>query len=146
MSYFKRRWFESRSGYVYMAFVLNIGNFILIMYVFQFLPTPLQELPTWLFALIVVIIVIPLTIGLGRLHLYNQYHTDVQISLEQNPYSYKFVKNSKEQIIAKAQLDLLTALKHVLNKDFTYDFNNVIEDDIKKLKLLIDGIDSRQIK
>jgi len=142
----KRRWLEIRSGNLYITFVLSSFNFIMIAYGLKFLPSFLQELPVYVFGLVVLLVIVPITVGLGRFHLYNQYHVDAEILTEQHPYYFKMVKNSKELVLAKAQLDTLIALKHILNKNFTRQLEDDINDDIEKLKLLINGMDSRTMK
>jgi len=85
--FIKRRWLDFRNGHsIYLAFLLNLVNFILIVYNFAILKIPLVStfLNLPLFVLISFLIYIPIAILIGYWHKRNQYAVENEALLQEN--------------------------------------------------------------
>src|SRR5574339_190763 len=85
--YIKRRWLDFRNGHtIYLAFLLNLVNFILIVYNFAILKIPLVSnfLNLPLFILISFLIYVPIAIIIGHWHRRNQYAVENEALLQEN--------------------------------------------------------------
>ena len=87
--WFRRRWFDFRQGHsVYLIFALTFANFILIFHRLliervEFLNELFSEL--WIFALIFILVYIPLAIIIGAWHRKTQLKVESEVVLLQNP-------------------------------------------------------------
>lgn len=85
--FIKRRWLDFRNGHsIYLAFLLNLVNFILIVYNFAILKIPLVStfLNLPLFVLISFLIYVPIAIIIGYWHKRNQYAVENEALLQEN--------------------------------------------------------------
>ena len=85
--YIKRRWLDFRNGHsIYLAFLLNLVNFILIFYNFAIIKIPLVStfLNLPLFILISFLIYVPIAITIGHWHRRNQYAVENEALLQEN--------------------------------------------------------------
>jgi len=85
--YIKRRWLDFRNGHsIYLAFLLNLVNFILIVYNFAILKITLVStfLNLPLFVLISFLIYVPIAIIIGYWHKRNQYAVENEALLQEN--------------------------------------------------------------
>jgi uncharacterized membrane protein len=89
-SWIRRRWYEFRMGHsTYLSFILSLTNFLLISYNFLISQIPiLKSLFSSIayFAVIFVIVYVPLTVYIGHLHMRKQLPTDLTVSGEKNPF------------------------------------------------------------
>jgi hypothetical protein len=89
-NWFKRRWFEFRTGHnVYLGFLLSFTNFLVIVYTFLIAQIPFLSnifSSIVLFAVFGAVIYVPLAILVGHWHRNKQLETDVVVQAEKNPY------------------------------------------------------------
>lgn len=85
----RRRWFDFRQGHgLYLIFFLTFANFVLIFHRLliervEFLNGILDQL--WIFAIIFVLIYIPIAIIVGAWHRKTQMRVDADAMMRQNP-------------------------------------------------------------
>ena len=85
----KRRWFDFRNGHsIYLIFFLSFSNFVLIFHRLlieriSFLDGILSDL--WVFALIFILLYIPVAILIGAWHKRNQIRIETDVVFSQYP-------------------------------------------------------------
>jgi hypothetical protein len=95
-SWLKRRWFEFRAGHnTYLAFILSFTNFLLITYNFligkiPFLSDVFSNL--WVFAILLVVIYIPMAVVVGRVHNKKQLSVDNEVTARANPLTMEIIE------------------------------------------------------
>jgi uncharacterized membrane protein len=107
----RRRWFDFRLGHsLYLIFALTFANFVLISHRLLIERVPiLNEFfsSLWFFAIIFILIYIPLSIVIGVWHRRTQLRVEQDIAMRQSPFLAKTLgliidiqtgKASKEQI------------------------------------------------
>jgi len=86
--YIRRRWLDFRNGHgIYLIFLMAFANFILIGYNFAIKKSPiLSEFfgNTFFFAIIFIVIYIPLAIIIGYFHRRHQYVTEAEVLFQEN--------------------------------------------------------------
>ena len=98
-SWIKRRWFEFRNGHgTYLSFFLSFTNFLLITYNLlidrvSFLCGLFSNVAV--FAVVGILIYVPLAIVVGRLHNKKQLSTDMEVVSRANPVSMDIVERLK---------------------------------------------------
>jgi len=117
-SWMRRRWFDFRQGHgVYLIFALSFGNFILIFH--RLLIERVEALDDvfpnlWIFAIVFILLYIPIAIGIGAWHRRTQVKVDTEVGMRQNPFFAKWFrmlidiqtgKASKEEIESLRKLD-----------------------------------------
>ena len=85
--YLRRRWLDFRNGHsIYLVFLLNLVNFILIVYNFAIIKVPgvsgILTLP--IFVILFFLIYIPTAILIGYWHRRNQYAVENEALLQEN--------------------------------------------------------------
>lgn len=95
-SFFRRRWFDFRQGHaLYLIFILSFANFLLIFHRLLIERVPLlDELfpDLWLFAIVFVLIYIPVAIGVGAWHRKTQLRTEADVVFQQSPLFSKIFR------------------------------------------------------
>ena len=144
----KRSWLYFRTGYAtYLVFIVGLSNFLLLLYNF----TPFKDyLDFTPFAILVVILLLPLGIIIGRLHFRKQHGTEMIISTDKNPYMYKIVPNSKDVLLVKAMINDLEISKviinHVIKDNVTLEkYFETANKSIAGLNKLLEGKSSTEI-
>src|SRR5574339_769386 len=137
--YIKRRWLDFRNGHtIYLAFLLNLVNFILIVYNFAILKIPLVltflNLP--LFVLISFLIYVPIAIIIGYWHKRNQYAVENEALLQENwiwawimQYEIRLIKGNTTPHEDDVVLNYLTNILKRTKKEELLKLN--IEEEIK---------------
>jgi hypothetical protein len=99
-NFLKRRWFELRQGHsVYLSFLLSAVNFILIVYRLLIEQVPFLKYlfpHLYVFAIVFLIVYVPITILIGRWHIYRQLKTDLYLHVRQNPYIMEILERVKK--------------------------------------------------
>lgn len=95
-NWLQERWYDFRIGHsTYLAFALNLINFLLISYTFLVSQIPfLQNIFPSLthFAVIGVVVYVPLTTYVGYWHNCKQLETDLTVQAKKNPIYNEFIK------------------------------------------------------
>ncbi|MEM3084633.1 MAG: hypothetical protein QXU32_05870 [Nitrososphaerales archaeon] len=141
-----RSWYYFRTGYAtYLAFVLAAINMIVVVYYLAIQNVPALEtvFPSFtIWALVVILIGVPLAIFLGWLHFKRAptYRSEVDIQVESNPYYYKLPPGYWQEVFAPAYLEILRLNLRILNKEpLTEQEEKQLKELQKKLENLIRG-------
>jgi hypothetical protein len=142
-----RLWFYFRMGYAtYLTFLLGyISTLITVYYLaIKNIPALLDVFPKFVpFAVLSTVIGVPLSIGIGWLHLKRSlaYSSEMDIGVESNPYYYKLPPGYNLEVFGPLYLELLLQMKKLLvtNKLLNQEDNERIENLAKKLRTLNEG-------
>jgi len=141
-----RGWYYFRTGYtIYLAFILAAINMMVVAYylAIQNIPALRIMFPSFsIWALLVIVIGVPLAIFLGWLHFKKSptYQSELDIQVEANPYYYKLPPGYWKEVFAPIWLELLRLNLKVLNKEpLTEEEQDQIKELQKKLENLIKG-------
>ena len=141
-----RIWFYFRTGCIqYFTFVLGLGNMLILTYYLAITNYPFINslFPTFeIYALVSVSIGIPILCLAGYLHYKKSraYSTDVEITVESNPYNYKLPPGITKECGIPFILELLILSKKNLDgKGFDESDLPRLKDLEKKLDLLSNG-------
>ena len=94
-----RRWFEMRIGYgTYLAFTFGFANFILILHG---LTDWFKDYPLHWIAIVLVVIIIPVSILVGHRHNRTQQKTESRNLTHLHPYNNLLMPNSKEELAVR---------------------------------------------
>lgn len=133
-------------GYTtYLAFILTAINMIVVVYYLAIKSIPALEniFPNFaIWAIIVISAGMPLGIFLGWLHLKRSpaYRSEIDVTVEANPYYYKLPPGYWKEVFAPIWLELLRLNLKVLNKEpLTEEEQKQIKELQKKLENLIRG-------
>jgi len=142
--YIKRRWLDFRNGHsIYLAFLLNLVNFILIVYNFAILKIPLVStfLNLPLFVLISFLIYVPIAIIIGYWHKRNQYAVENEALLQENwiwawimQYEIRLIKGNTTPHEDGVVLDYLTNILKRTKKDDLLKLNIEDKYQLKNIK------------
>jgi hypothetical protein len=136
--YIRRRWLDFRNGHsIYLVFLLNLVNFILIVYNFAIIKVPgvsgILTLP--LFVLLFFLIYIPTAILIGYWHRRNQYAVENEALLQENwiwawimQYEIRLIKgktNAKEDEVV---LEYLNSILKRTKKEDLLKLKTEVED------------------
>ena len=78
---FKELWYAFRVGHsTYLAYFFGFSNFTLIIY--NFFISSIVEIPFWVFVVLMIGVYLPLSSGVGSLHIKKQLKTDTTIHLK----------------------------------------------------------------
>ena len=136
--YLRRRWLDFRNGHsIYLVFLLNLVNFILIVYNFAIIKVPgvsgILTLP--IFVVLFFLIYIPTAILIGYWHRRNQYAVENEALLQENwiwawimQYEIRLIKgktNSKEDEVV---LDYLNSILKRTKKEDLLNLKSEVED------------------
>ena len=98
----QKLWQTFRIGQTtYVSFMIGLINFVLILYKLGGIDKYIDPLP---FAILIAVILVPLGIILGIIHLKKQIPTEAKIMTHHNPYIYKAIPASKETMEIKYQM------------------------------------------
>lgn len=98
----QKLWQTFRIGQTtYVAYLIGIINFTLILYRLGGIDKHMEPLP---FAFLLVVILLPTGILLGILHIRKQIPIEQKIITHHNPYMYKNILSSKESMATKTTL------------------------------------------
>lgn len=142
--YIKRRWLDFRNGHsIYLVFLLNLVNFILIVYNFAILKIPLVStfLNLPLFVLIFFLIYIPIAIIIGHWHRRNQYAVENEALLQENwiwawimQYEIRLIKGNTTPHEDDVVLNYLTNILKRTKKDDLLKLNIEDKYQLKNIK------------
>ena len=150
-----RSWFYLRTGYaVYLSFILAAINVIVTVYYLAInniegLKVVFPNFATW--AITITTIGIPLSIFIGWLHLKRSpaYSSELDVSVEANPYYYKLPPGYWRDALVPVLLETMKLNIKLLNKETLSETEiGTLNELQKKLQHLIDvgRIDSHQKK
>ena len=110
-----RLWYYFRVGYsTYLTFLLGVANTLVVVYYLLIQNVPgLQAIfgHFVIFVVVSVVIGVPLSIGIGWLHLKR---TPAFISVEANPYYYKLAPGHQSEVFAPINLELLRQVRKIM--------------------------------
>jgi len=127
-----RAWYYFRLGYgTYLSFFVGFATFISTTYYLaiekiSFLSDLFGRF--YEFAVLAILIIIPASVGIGWLHMKRTlaYSTDIEVSVEANPYNYVIVPGKEKEIYAPLWLTIMDSLERILEKQ------NLLTDEEKK--------------
>lgn len=136
-----RSWYYFRIGYAqYFAFILALGNMFTITYYLVItndasLKIIFPNFTTYM--IISSIIGVPLLILVGYAHMKRShaFTSEMDISVESNPYSYKLTPGIQKECMAPLYLELLVLGRKSLSDE------KLTEDELKKLQELEQKLD-----
>ena len=139
--YIKRRWLDFRNGHsIYLAFFLNLVNFILIVYNFAILKIPFLSsfLSLPLFVVIFFLIYIPTAILIGYWHRRNQYAVETEAMTQENwifawisIYQIRLIKGKTMPAEDEAVLNYLNSILTRTKKDDLLKLASIDRDSFK---------------
>jgi len=142
-----RVWYYFRTGYsLYLAFPIGVFNTIVIVY-YLLVPNVAQLQLVFsnfiVFLLVVAVIAVPVAIGFGWIHMKRSpaYTSEIDISVEANPYYYKLPPGYSREAYAPLYLELLQLTKRLLEAQslLTPDDRVRIEELERRMRTLIQG-------
>lgn len=122
-SFVGRLWYYFRIGYgTYLTFLLGALNTLIVVWYLA-----IQQVPAIQsffghfaeFAVLVSVVGIPLSVGVGWAHLKRipAYSSEMDVSMEANPYNYKLVPGYTGEVTFPLFLELLVQQKRLLEKE-----------------------------
>jgi len=142
-----RLWYYFRTGYsLYLAFPISVFNTIVIVY-YLLIPNVRQLQLVFssfiIFLLVTALVAVPMAVGFGWIHMKRSpaYTSEMDISVEANPYYYKLPPGYSREAYAPLYLELLQLTKRLLEVQnlLTPDDRARIEELERKMRLLIQG-------
>jgi len=142
-----RVWYYFRMGYsLYLAFPVGVFNTIVIVY-YLLIPNVAQLQLVFsnfiIFLLVVAVVAVPVAVGLGWIHMKRSpaFTSEMDISVEANPYYYKLPPGYSREAYAPLYLELLQLTKRLLEAQslLTPDDRARIEELERKMRTLIQG-------
>jgi hypothetical protein len=142
-----RMWYYFRIGYAtYLTFLLGLATTLVTVYylAIQNIPALLGVFPHFApFVVISIAVGVPLSCGVGWYHLKGTtlWQSELDISVEANPYYYKMFPGYWKEAFTPVYLEVLRGIKKVLENQNTLseDDKKRIEDLEQKLQTLIEG-------
>ena len=117
-SWMRRRWWEFRQGHsVYLIFMLTFVNFILISYrlLIEKIPIFNNIFPDlWIFALLFIIIYVPLAVIIGIWHRKTQLRVETTIVNQQNPILAKMIRTLLDVQTGRASKEEIEKFRKML--------------------------------
>jgi len=116
----RRRWMDFRFGHsIYLIFALSFANFVLIFYRFlieriEFLNEIFSSL--WFFALIFILLYIPISILIGIWHRKTQVSVETELSMRHNLFLAKNFRILMDMIDGKASKEEVQNFRNLLIK------------------------------
>ena len=142
-----RVWYYFRTGYsLYLSFPLSVFNTIVIVY-YLLVPNVVQLQLVFssfvIFLLVAALVAVPVAVGFGWIHMKRSpaYTSEMDISVEANPYYYKLPPGYTREAYAPLYLELLQLTKRLLEAQnlLTPDDRVRIEELERKMRTLIQG-------
>lgn len=136
--YLRRRWLDFRNGHsIYLVFLLNLVNFILIVYNFAIIKVPgvssILTLP--IFVVLFFLIYIPTAILIGYWHRRNQYAVENEALLQENwiwawimQYEIRLIKGKTNPKEDEVILDYLNGILKRTKKEDLLQLKSEVED------------------
>jgi len=145
--YIYRMWYYFRIGYsTYLTFLLGFATTMVTVYYLAIknMPVLLHVFPNFLpFAITAIIVGVPSSCIIGWVHMKGSaiWRSEMDISVEANPYFYKMYPGYWKEAFTPLYLELLRAMKMLLEKEriLTNDDRERIESLEEKLQKLIEG-------
>lgn len=145
--YIYRMWYYFRIGYsTYLTFLLGFATTMVTVYYLAIknMPVLLHVFPNFLpFAITAIIVGVPSSCIIGWVHMKGSaiWRSEMDISVEANPYFYKMYPGYWKEAFTPLYLELLRAMKILLEKEriLTNDDRERIESLEEKLQKLIEG-------
>lgn len=141
-----RAWYYFRMGYAtYLTFMIATVNALVTTYylAIQKYPDLLAVFPTFtIWVIFIVLAVTPLAVFLGWLHFKRSpaYRSEMDISVEANPYYYKLPPGYWREALAPAMLEILRLNLKVINKESLTEAEiSSLKNLQSKLQVLIEG-------
>jgi len=147
LGFVARLWFYFRMGYsTYLTFLLGYVSTLITVYYLAIknIPSLLDLFPKFVpFAVLATTIGVPLSIGIGWVHLKRSaaYTSEMDIGVESNPYYYKFPPGYQKDVVGPLYLELLVQLKRLASSKRLLEPEDIarIEDLERKLRTLNEG-------
>jgi len=142
-----RLWYYFRTGYsLYLALPISVFNTIVIVY-YLLVPNVAQLQLVFssfiIFLLVVAVVAVPVAVGFGWIHMKRSpaYTSEMDISVEANPYYYKLPPGYSREAYAPLYLELLQLTRRLLEAQnlLTPDDRARIEELERKMRTLIQG-------
>jgi len=142
-----RIWYYFRMGYsLYLALPLSVFNTIVIVY-YLLVPNVVQLQLIFssfvIFLLVTTLVAVPVAVGFGWIHIKRSpaYTSELDISVEANPYYYKLPPGYWREAYTPLYLELLHLTKRLLEAQdlLTPDDRARIEELERKMRMLIQG-------
>ncbi|MEM2962847.1 MAG: hypothetical protein QXY01_07540 [Candidatus Bathyarchaeia archaeon] len=121
--YLSRAWFYFRTGYsTYLTFLLGAVNTLTIVYYLLVRNVPALEVvfPRFsIFAVIAVCVGVPFAVFVGWLHMKGTpaWTSEMEISVEANPYYYKLPPGHAKEVYAPLYLEVLRLVKRLAERE-----------------------------
>lgn len=134
-----RLWFYFRMGYsTYLTFLLGVANTLVVVYylLIQNVPSLQVVFPHFAFFVVISVIVgVPLSVGVGWLHLKRTpaYLSEIDIGVEANPYYYKLAPGHQMEVFAPINLELLRQVRKIMKSQ------NLLSDEEEKRLAELEG-------
>ena len=123
----RRRWWEFRQGHgIYLIFVLTFINFILIAYrlLIEKIPIFNSIFPDlWIFALLFIVIYVPLAVIIGIWHRKTQLKVETTIMNQQNPILAKMIRTLLDVQTGRASEEEIEKFRKMLTDIEKKDIN-----------------------
>lgn len=147
LAFATRLWYYFRLGYsTYLTFILGALNTLVVVWYLAIQQMPsIQNLFGHFipFAVITTIVGTPLAIGIGWIHVKRSpaWSSELDISVEANPYNYKLVPGYWRETIMPLYLELLVELSKLLDAQdmLTDEDRSRIKSLQRMMQVLIDG-------
>jgi len=116
----RRRWLDFRFGHsLYLIFALSFANFILIFYRLlieksEFLNEVFSSL--WIFAIVFVILYIPISIAIGIWHRKTQMYVEAELTMKHNAFLAKMFHILVDMIDGNATKEEIQNFRALLTK------------------------------
>ena len=120
ISWWKRRWFEFRSGHsMYLSFALTFVNFLLIVYRLLIEQVPFLNVVfpnLWTFALLLLMIYFPLAVAIGHWHRTLQLPTESNIGFMASPLFAKVYRIQMQIMQGTAKKEEVEEMMNLLKQ------------------------------
>jgi len=145
--YMMRFWYYFRMGYsTYLSFLLGVVNTLTVIYylLIRNIPDLSVIFPYFsVFVIPAVLLGLPLAVIVGWLHMKGSraYSSELDISVEANPYAYKLTPGYQTEVVMPLYLKVIDLLAKI-SKDrklLTVEEESEIRDIQKKLRILLEG-------
>lgn len=142
-----RMWYYFRVGYsTYLSFLLGFATTFVTVYYLAIVSVPALQavFPHFgLFAVVALIVGVPTACLIGWFHMKGSslWKSEVDITVEANPYLYKMYPGYWQEAFTPLYLELLGGVKKILEKEgmLSEEERGRIEDLEKKLEILVKG-------
>ena len=142
-----RMWYYFRLGYsTYLTFLLGFATTLVTVYYLAITSIPVLSsvFPHfWIFAVVALVVGIPAGCGIGWFHMKASalYRSELDISVEANPYLYKTYPGYWREAFVPLYLELLRGMRAMLEKQgmLSEEEEERIEGIEEKLEILING-------